>query len=335
MAYGPIFIGGLDRSGKTLLRLALSLHPHIQISKRTDLWVRFYNRYGDLKQKDNFDRCLEDILTYKHIRALKPDGDRIQREFWQGEPTYARLFALFHEHNLQQGNKQRWGDQSELIERYADPILSAYPDARIIQMIRDPRDRYSASKQKWAAGKGKAGGATARWLYSMHLAQRNLKLYPGRYAVLQYENLVSQPDETLETICTFLGEEFSPTMLQIGHNPGAGADIFSPAYPAMNHFMKDFIGEFRANLNSKETAFIQKFSAHKMQQYGYSLKQIRFSPAERISFYTRFVPRNMLLMLAWNLENSLQSNSPIHHAEKSKPTTLKNYTVTSDQGRER
>ena len=45
---GPIFVGGLDRSGKTLLRLALSSHPNIAMTRRTYTWTEVYQRYGDL-----------------------------------------------------------------------------------------------------------------------------------------------------------------------------------------------------------------------------------------------------------------------------------------------
>jgi len=120
----------------------LASHPHIAMSRRTNLWPKFYQRYGDLSRTDNFQRCLKAMLQYKHITSLKPDADRINTEFQQGEPTYARLFALFEQHNAERLGKPRWGDQTELIERYTDPIMNAYPSAKFIHMIRDPRDQY-------------------------------------------------------------------------------------------------------------------------------------------------------------------------------------------------
>src|SRR5690554_3292259 len=94
----PIFIGGLDNSGKTHLRLALSAHPDIAMTRRSYMWTRVYQRYGDLRERENFERCLQALMSRKDVRALQPDVDRIRREFWAGEPTYGRLFALIHEH---------------------------------------------------------------------------------------------------------------------------------------------------------------------------------------------------------------------------------------------
>ena len=42
----------------------------------------------------------------------------------QGQPTYACLFALFQQHYAERAGKPRWGDQSGLIERYADLIAA-------------------------------------------------------------------------------------------------------------------------------------------------------------------------------------------------------------------
>ena len=138
----PIFIGGLDNSGKTHLRLSLSAHPNIAMTRRSYMWTRAYNRYGDLSQKENFERCLKALLSRKDVRNLEPDTERIRREFWQGEPTYGRLFALIHEHYAERLGRSRWGEQEADIEHYADEILAAYPSARLIHMLRDPRNRY-------------------------------------------------------------------------------------------------------------------------------------------------------------------------------------------------
>ncbi len=299
MQQEPIFIGGLDRTGKTLIRLALSLHPNIIVTKRTDLWVRFYNRYGDLSQEQNFENCLAAIMSSKHIRALKPDLSRLRFDFHNGQPTYARLFALFHEQLSQREHKPRWGDQSELIERHADTILAAYPAAKMIHMIRDPRDRYSASKQKWTAGRGKVGAATARWIYSTRLAQRNTAKYPDRYKVVRYEDLVNDPEKTLEAICSFLHEEYNPSMLLIGHIRGIQEEIVLPDYLQENHFLKTFMGEYKFNLSKYEIEFIQNLSPDLMQVYDYAPTPVQFSIGERVRYWGKHLPRNLGAMLYW------------------------------------
>lgn len=305
MNFEPIFIGGLDRTGKSLMRLALSLHPNIIITKRTDLWVKHYKRFGDLSKPQNLEKCLSAIMTSKHIKTLKTDLNLLRSDFNSNQPTYGRLFALFHEQLAKREHKSRWGDQSELIEAFADPIFEAYPSAKFIHMIRDPRDRYSASKQKWTTSKGKAGAATAKWFYSARLAMKNSEKYPDNYLIVRYEDLVNHPAKVIEDACTFLGEEYFPSMLLIGHNRGAEGDITRPEMPQQNHFMKNFIGEYKFNLSKFEIHFIQKVFPAYMQGYKYNPVSLQFSTKETMLFWVKHFPRNFGGFIAWLVYQSL------------------------------
>jgi hypothetical protein len=295
MGQGPIFIGGLGRSGKTWLRFILSSHPTLAaFSRRTNLWTRHYKRYGDLKQRPNFERCLAALLESKHVQALNPNVQRIRQEFWQGKPTYERLFALLHEHYAQACRKPRWGDQTELIEACADEVFAAYPDAKMIHLVRDPRDRYEAvaarSKQT-----GRAGDATARWLYSVRLAQRNSQRYPDRYMIVRYENLAAQPEETVAAVCHFLDEEYVPEMLLMKDVPRfqkRGLEGRSP-------LNAEYIGAYRAALSDQEIALIQNLAGREMSAFGYALEPLNTSIGERLSLTLVKAPTSYLRTLLW------------------------------------
>ena len=44
---------------------------------------------------------------------------------------------------------------------------------------------------RWPEGRGRAGGATARWLYSTNLAERHRRRHPDGYLVVRFEDLVA------------------------------------------------------------------------------------------------------------------------------------------------
>jgi hypothetical protein len=298
------------------MRSMLTSHPNIAMTRRTNLWPRFYNRYGDLSRRENFERCLDAMLHYKHVAFLKPDADRIRREFWQGTPSYARLFALFQEHHAEQEGKPRWGDQTERIERYADLVLAAYPTAKMIHMIRDPRDRYEAShtrRRRWV------GGATARWLHSVGLAKRNLQNYPDRYKVVRYETMVTYPEATLREVCAFLDEEYHPAMLVMAGAPRFQREIGSASGngSGQSPLSTEFIGRYRQALSQREIAFMQMHAGREMAAFGYALEPIQFSPGERLRFWLVDWPVNLLLMLAWRAVESIQRRSPAQAGRKS------------------
>lgn len=310
---GPVFIGGPDRCGKTTLQAFLSSHPNIAIpAVGSNFWTYFYGQFGSLSQPENFERCLDAMLHYKHALFLKPDPERIRREFRMGEPSYARLFALFHQHYAEREGKPRWGDQTGLVERYADEIFAAYPGARMIHMIRDPRDRYEASLELWPNGRARVGGATARWLYSVTWAQRNVKRYPGQYKILRYETLVRDPEQTLREICTFLHEEYLPGMLTMDGSPGhreklrQGAASFTSTAPVST----DFIGRYQDVIPKSEIAFMQGFAGRQMALFGYDLDALEFSLREQVHFTFVDLPLNLLRMGTWLGQELVQHRFP-------------------------
>lgn len=214
METGPVFIGGLSHSGKTYLRLMLNRHPNLVVTRRTKMWARYHGRFGPLSNPDNFERCLTTMLQSRAIQQeLAPDASRIRTAFWQDAPTYPRLFALFHQQHAERIGKPRWGDQHKRLETFADAIFNAFPDAKMIHMVRDPRERYQAHAAAARYPRIKLGWETAEWRHSARLARQNLARYPNRYRVVAYEQLLEQPERTLRQLCIFLGERFVPDML--------------------------------------------------------------------------------------------------------------------------
>jgi hypothetical protein len=213
MSIGPVFIAGLAFSGKTPLRIALSAHPRLALTRGTAMWQRYDDRYGDLGRPANLNRCLSAMLDDPSIARLAPDRARIERELRAGPSTYAHLFAVVHRQHAERLGKQRWGDQMGALERYADRVLTAYPTAQMIHMIRDPRTRQAAAALAHRRLPGRLGWETARWRHSADLAERNLRRYPGRYRVVRYELLCGDPEATLRAVAAFLDEEFAPAMM--------------------------------------------------------------------------------------------------------------------------
>jgi hypothetical protein len=314
----PIFIGGPDRCGKTLLAAILGSHPEIAISAvGSNMWTFFYRQFGDLSADANLERCLAAMLRYRHVRFLDPDPQRLRRDFVAGERTYARLFALIQQQLADRLGKPRWGDQTGLVERYADEIMAAYPGARMIHMVRDPRDRYEASLALWPKGRGRVGGASARWDYSISLGERNRRRYPDQYLFLRYEDLVTRPDEAARRVCEFVDTRFVPEMLELrgmptyrakleasvreaGGNPDVPGALISPA----------FIGGYRGRISPRELAFMQGRLGRRMTSHGYRPDPIPMPAAERVWYTLVDLPLNLARMHGWQGLENVQHHLP-------------------------
>lgn len=309
MKRGPIFVAGLERSGTSLMYALLASHPNIAMTRRTNMWTYFYDQYGDLSEPENFERCLNKMMVYKRLVKLEPDPERIRSEFQQGEATYARLFALLEEHYAERTGKPRWGDKSLNTERYAEPIMDAYPGARILHMIRDPRDRYASVLKRWKERRGRVGAGTAMWLSSVQLAKENRERYPDQYMIVRYETLASRPTETLQEICAFIDEEYVPGMETM-----KGAKTFREQGSNSSYgdrkpgaITTSSIGRFRDVLTSQQIAFIQGRAQKEMREFEYELEEIEFDLRERVQFLVADLPLNQALLLAWHARAAIRN----------------------------
>lgn len=296
---GPIFLAGVDRSGIGFLGELLESHPNIAISRRTNFWSFYYKRFGDLSQLNNLDICLNQMMRNSRIQRLKPQPDRLRRDFLQDEPSYPRLFALLEEQYMERLGKSRWGDKSLGSERYADIIMNAYPQAKMVHVIRDPRDRYASQYNHRGVGKGELGAGIALWLWSVRVAERNFQKYKGRYKIVQYEALVRDPETQLRMLCDFLDETYSPIMLSF-HN--GDDNVFEPDISTKllaREIWTTSIGRFQTDLTTEEIAFIQLCTQKLMVRYGYQTSPIPLSRAAKLSFYLFYYPINLSRLLLW------------------------------------
>jgi hypothetical protein len=297
----PLFIAGPDRSGTTLMYALLASHPDVSMVRRTNMWRYFHGRYGDLAQPANLERCLDAMIGYRRMRHLDPDRDRIRREFLVGPPTYGRLFALFHQHHAERVGATRWGDKSLHTEHSAERVFAEFPNARIIHMVRDPRDRYASVRARNGQDLSRVGAATGRWLASARAGCRNRARYPGRYLIVRYEDLAQAPDRTMRRVCAAVGLEYTPGLLAMSgapdHRDSGGNSSFGDLMPGT--ISTGAIGRFRRTVAPADVAFIQLAAGRQMAVLGYERASVELTGPRRLRFWLGEMPVDVARMVAW------------------------------------
>jgi len=308
----PVFVAGLERSGTSLMFALLASHPSIAMTRRTNLWKHFYGQFGDLRDDRNLARCLEAMRRYKRLVVLRPDLEALRRGFQAGERTYGRLFALLEQQTADRLGKPRWGDKSLDTERWARPILDAYPHARILHMLRDPRDRYASSYTRWKGRRGGAGAGTAEWLASARLAVANRDRDPDRYLIVRYESLATDAERTVREICAFIDEPFAPEMLSMDGSGRFKEQGGNSSYGARQPgtISTSSIGRFREVLPPADVAFMQWLAGREMQAFGYQLEPVRLGGRGRLAFAVRDVPAGLARVLAWHVRQLARNLRP-------------------------
>ena len=276
---------------------ALERHPSLAISRRTNLWTYFLDRFGDLDDPDNLDRCLEAMISFTRIRAMNPDAERLREEFLQSGPrTYVRLFRLLGDHYARSIGKDRWGDKSLNCELDAELILSSYPDAVMIQLLRDPRDRHVSVRDHRGGRRGGVYGSIAVWRRSARRAISNRARFGDRYRTVRYEDLVADPEAVLRDVCAWLGERFDARMLE---RPADDARSGTARQRSVG-FHERSVGRHRRDLSARHTALIERLSGREMAHFGYQRSNVELRPSSAVRLAVVDRPAATLFSRVWS-----------------------------------
>jgi omega-hydroxy-beta-dihydromenaquinone-9 sulfotransferase len=168
---------------------------------------------------------------------------------------------------------------------FIDEILSFYPNAKIVCMMRDPRDVLLSQKYKWKLRflgyKRMPMKEMVRSWFNYHpitisklwnssakqvatsIAKKNVHL-------LKFEELLENPEQKLKELCNFLNVEFQQSMLLI---PKIGSSIVHDQKGL--GIDKNRTGHFLKELTSTEIYLCQKITAQHRKQFGYDDAQVR------------------------------------------------------------
>ena len=148
------------------------------------------------------------------------DGDALAAALAR-EPAVS-LGAVFA-HALRQyarrEGKPRWGVKDPRNEFHADQILAEFPAARVVHMLRDPRDVIASQRAMWGSRAQHIVSTTHDWRRSAALARRHQAVHRGSYAVVRYEDLVLDPARVVLDLCRTLDLDYRPAMLDLAEPP--------------------------------------------------------------------------------------------------------------------
>jgi hypothetical protein len=277
MADAPLFILGTERSGSNLLRLILNSHPRIAIPHPPHI-VRYFTPleplYGDLSQDACFRRLVADILRLldTHIYAwdIPIDADAVARE---AEPrnTFGVYVALYEQYRAHQG-KARWGCKSTFMVDHVDTILTRFPDARLILLVRDPRD-VAVSSRKSVFSTFHPWYTAQLWRDNQRAGLRWLDALPNtQIHLLHYERLVADPEGCVRRLCDFLGEEFDMGMLRFFETDEAqkSASLSESWSNTGRPVSQASVAQWREGLSDRERFLIELVARQEMTRLGYT-----------------------------------------------------------------
>ena len=281
----PVFVIGAPHSGAELVGGALKISPgfHVTIGQHAVLQAVYgfarrpslYNGHGD--------------AAASVMRDAFAQG-------WQVNPTSSlectaqcRSAAGLRPREVgpcvEQRGLSRFGDASPDLSYCAEALIAAFPDAQIVQVVRDGRDTVAAmlgdsvamswfrpsvanvetefpnpfygvedetDRLAWG-GLSPAGKCAMRWRGAIRLAARLRKRLPeGQLKTLRYEDMARNPGSAAGILTDF-----------------TGTPIAAPA-PPNNRRSKTQASAWRRDLTLGQVADIEKVAAEELRRLGYT-----------------------------------------------------------------
>ena len=191
---GPIFLVGAMGSGTTLLRLILDSHDRIAIPQETG-FMRAYDAHQFIPFKWSGRNWA------KRMGWSREELDDELRAF------YERIFRRYAERS----GKARWGDKTPLHTWHVDDMARLFPDSVFVGVVRHPGAAVSSNVRRWGES---TDAAISHYRRFTREVIRQTARRRRRFVLLRFEELVLRPEPVLRELLDWLGEPWSPAVLE-------------------------------------------------------------------------------------------------------------------------
>jgi hypothetical protein len=327
----PIFfIIGKGRSGTTLLQTLLDAHPNICIPLESRFFIHLYKKYhSKIKwSRNDLTQFYHDLLTEEKISLIwNINLPKLKSaiENSKSDISFAELCKLIYAHYdsfFKKSEIQLIGDKNPVNTLFLDWILSVYPNAKFIHMLRDPRANV-ASHIKAHPDKSIAFSALKVTKYNERCETFKTKI-KQQTLTLYYEKLVANPKTELDRICKFLNIEFNESMLN--HSSVVSQNIkeqlttnvtndknIALKLKIFNLFHKNLekpintnsINKWKEEFSHSQVNTIESLAKKDHIKYGYDLVNIN----PEISFLTTLIKK--VYYIKWEWQMLLYFNLPL------------------------
>jgi hypothetical protein len=322
MINSPVFVVGSSRSGTTMIGRVLNQHSAI----RTFPELHFFEQLcesgemASVMDRQDAERLMdrligimeEGFLHYRRGGTYLPLASKWIEELGENL-TPCSIFSSFLKRFANAANATHACDQTPRNVLFIPDILNAYPDARVICMVRDPRAVLSSQKRKWK--RKFLGASTIPWLES---ARSYFNYHPytisklwvatvnaierskadSRVLVLKYENVVSDPRRWVGEICEFLGVDFEEAMLLVPHiGSSSRSDLAVQECGISKASLSD---SYEGVLRPGEIFICEKVAGASMRRYGYAPAHCTSTPFLELTAYALIFPIKMGIAIAFN-----------------------------------
>jgi len=315
-----IFIVGSSRSGTTMMGRILGNHQGVFTFKELHFFGTIWTNHSesDLDRKQQIDLlsrllCIEKngLFQQDNISDFNNKASAILAN--KNVPNPLNIYELFLAKITSDNKCLIACDQTPKNMYYLSEILSYFPNAKVINMVRDQRDVLLSQKNKW---KRRFLGASAIplseafrsyinyhpilsakiWNSSLEYTAKFIN--NSRVRVVRFEDLLVEPIRIVKDLCQFLEIDFNKKMLKV---PVIGS---STQQDVKNQFLIDSSKKEKwknGGLNSAEIYLSQLVTNRMMKKFKYDVGRFQFPPMLTL-FYLVTFPIKLILAFLFNIK---------------------------------
>lgn len=148
----------------------------------------------------------------------------------------------------------------------ADKIISDFPDAHIVHVVRNPLSAYSDTKRRPFPLPLRQYAIS--WNIYHHIMMMHKKNHPENITILRYEDLIADPEKALSPLCKILKIKFNDSMTYPSWN---GQNITGKIYPwgTINSASADENMASALRLSSEEKSRIKLYTDIMLDVFSY------------------------------------------------------------------
>jgi hypothetical protein len=277
--HAPIFIVGANRSGTTLLRLILNAHSAVAIPDEINYFYSFRGGIGyprwqaPMLTPEEYADFVDDFLRVNRSATPGLDLRALRADILAPPPDLRRPYQLLLEGWARHHGKSRWGEKTPGNLFYAHHILSMFPDALFVYLVRDPRAVvHSMQRVSFFPDDVVFNALNLRKSLAEGQAHLTESVPAAQRIAVRYEDLVTDPVPTVRRICAFAGLTYEPDML--AYHEDAAQYMTDAASTSFNAAATRPISTARAHawsraLPAEEVAVVERITRDSMAAFGY------------------------------------------------------------------
>ena len=223
----PIFIGGIRRSGTSLVRSRISCHRKILGGPET-FWFKLDFKKKQGRKNSKLDEHIINLLKIYNIK-----DEKLLKKLIKLNSKKEFLDTFFNYLLSKNKFKKRWVEKTTDNTFYIDYILKNWKKSLFIYVYRNPRSIFASLIKSNSSFN--LQGLSSEIVNHYKTFNELYKKYHDRILIISYEEFVKNYDKKVKSLFEFIGEDFN--QMNKDYLNDRGYELVKKVYNHESHYL--------------------------------------------------------------------------------------------------